>query len=78
MRVAAKPIAPTQDGEAAWVNFSPSRHFISAEDQARRCLMCRRLIPAGERYFASRTENFDNVYRFHKGCAETFAEHIFL
>jgi hypothetical protein len=61
------------DSELSWVQLEPSRHFVMAEDQARRCVMCGMSIEAGERYYASRTVDYSGVVRFHPDCAQQFA-----
>ena len=75
--MSAKPLTASTGSEAAWVKLMPSRHFIAVEDRRRRCLMCRKLINSGERYFASRTVDYGGIVRFHASCAEEYAEKIY-
>ena len=62
--------------ESAWVALRPSHHFVRTETRARRCAMCKAIIPAGERYYASHTIDYTHIVRFHVACAENYAEHV--
>jgi hypothetical protein len=64
--------------DKSWVNLWPSRHFVKAEDRARRCGTCKKRIRAGEKYYATWKIDYSGVIRFHVECAEEYAEVVFL
>jgi hypothetical protein len=63
--------------EARWVSLAPSLHFVATEDRARRCVMCHKLIAAGERQYASHDITYRTAGRFHEDCAQKYANIIY-